>query len=190
MRRNDKKPVALKNAPMEYSPANELGVVFLFAHVARRLGFRIEEIQPQFPDCFAYRHTGNSDKKVRIEFEFRSSNFRAHRHDATQCDIIVCWHHDWPDVPTSIEVIELKRFFGVARKVWIHQAIKTQWTYLDGDDFLNWQLSKNSTAGDVLLMYRCAPQSAITDIFVFAGDSVSRANAGWRDGECYAGQIR
>jgi hypothetical protein len=26
------KPVALKNAPMEYAPANELGVVSLFAN--------------------------------------------------------------------------------------------------------------------------------------------------------------
>jgi hypothetical protein len=126
MRQRDRKPVALKNAPLEYAPSNELGVVFLFAHVARRLNFRIEEIRPQFPDCLAYRRVGDSQRKVRIEFEYRSSNFRSHGHDAAKCDVIVCWHHDWPDLPESLEVIELKRYFGVARKVWIQQAIKSQ----------------------------------------------------------------
>lgn len=104
--------------------------------------------------------------------------------------MIVCWHHDWPDCPTRLEVIELKRYFGVARKVWIQQAIKSQWENLDADDRLSWALSKNATPGDVLLMYRCSPQCAITDVFVFAGDGTERGNAGWRDGECYAGDIR
>ena len=184
------KTVALKNAPMEYAPANELGVVFLFAHVARRLQFRIEEIRPQFPDCIAFRRMGDSEKKTRIEFEFKSSNFRSHGHDKSQCDVIVCWHHDWPDVPDSIEVIELKRYFGVARKVWIQQAIKNQWEYLDENNCMDWALSKRATPGDILLMYRCFPVSAITDVFVFSGTNLSRDGAGWRDGEAYFGEIR
>jgi hypothetical protein len=189
MERRDK-PLALKNAPMEYAPANELGVVFLFAHVARRLQFRIEEIRAQFPDCIAYRRTGDSERKTRIEFEFRSSSFKVHRHDPSKCDAIVCWHHDWPDAPKGIEVIELKRHFGVSRKVWIQQAIGSQWEYLDGHDRLRWQLSKHSTPGDLLLMYRCTPVSALTDVFVFSGSDVSRGQAGWRPGETYAGEIR
>ncbi len=184
------KPVALKNASMEYAPANELGVVFLFAHVARRLQFRIEEIRPQFPDCIAYRRMGDSEKKTRIEFEFRSSNFKSHGHDKSQCDVIVCWHHDWPDVPDSIEVIELKRHFGVARKVWIQQAIKSQQECLDKNDRMKWALSKRATHGDLLLMYKCAPVSAITDVFVFSGNDLARDGAGWREGEAYFGEIR
>ena len=176
---------------MEYAPATELGVVFLFAHVARRLQFRIEEIRPQFPDCIAYRRRGNWDVKTRIEFEFKSSNFRAHGHDVSQCDVIVCWHHDWPDVPASIEVIELKREpeFGVARQVWIQQAIKSQWAALDDKKTLVWALSKNATPGDILLMYRCSPVCAITDVFEFSGERLERGNADWRDGECYGGEI-
>jgi hypothetical protein len=188
--RSSDKPVALKNAPMEYAPTNELGVVFLFAHVARKLQFRIEEIRPGYPDCIAYRGKGDSTAKVRIEFEFRSSNFRAHRHDAEQCDVLVCWHHDWPDIPPNLEVIELKRHFGVGRKVWIQQAIRSQWAFLDDEEeSLNWALSKNATPGDILLMYRCAPISAITDIYVFSGDCTSRGEALWREGDCYAGEI-
>jgi hypothetical protein len=98
------RPPLLKSAPLQYAPRNELGVVFLFAHVAKRLQFRIEEIRAGFPDCIAYRHAGDSEKRVRIEFEFRSSSFKAHRHDSKQCDCIVCWHHDWPDVPDRMEV--------------------------------------------------------------------------------------
>jgi hypothetical protein len=179
------KPVALKNAPMQYAPANELGVVFLFAHVARRLQFRVDEIRRQFPDCVAYRRLGDVEKKLRLEFEFKSSGFKAHRHDSKKCDVIVCWHHDWPDVPSSIEVIELKRHFGVARKVWILQALKSQFDYLDKHNYMNWGMSKWSMPGDVLLMYRCSPVCAITDVFVVSGDEIERGTAGWRDGDAY-----
>lgn len=190
MRRGDK-PVALKNAPMEYAPANELGVVFLFAHVARRLQFRVEEIRPNFPDCIAYRRRGDTEKKVRIEFEFRSSSFKLHRHESSKCDVIVCWHDDWPDAPKRLEIIELKRYFGVSRKVWIQQALKSQWEYLDEHDRMEWgALSKRATPGDVLLMYKCSPISAITDVFVFSGRNIRPGAAGWRDGESYFGQIR
>jgi hypothetical protein len=184
------KPVALKNAPLEYAPANELGVVFLFAHVARRLLFRIEEIKAQFPDCMAYRRMGDLEKRTRIEFEFRSSSFAAHGHDARKCDVIVCWHHDWPDIPSRLEVIELKRYFGVARKVWILQALKSQWKYLDERNRMDYAMSKRTTSGDVLLMYRCYPVCAITDVFTFFGNGIARGSAGWRDGEAYFGEIK
>lgn len=188
--KKEHKPAALKNAPLEYAPANELGVVFLFAHVARRLQFQIEEIRPQFPDCIAYRRMGDSEKKTRIEFEFRSSSFRSHKHDTAGCDVIVCWHHDWPDCPTSIEVIELKKFFGLSRKVWIIQAVKSFQTQLDVYDRLKWSMSKRVTPGDILLMYRCTPVSAITDVFRFEGSNKIRGRAGWREGEAYFGAIR
>jgi hypothetical protein len=182
-------PIALRNAPMEYAPMNELGVVFLFSRIAKRLQFRIVEIRPQFPDCIAYRRTGDKEKQCRIEFEFRSSSFKAHGHDPALCDMIVCWHYDWPDVPRAIEVIELKRFFGLARKVWIQQAIKSQQQYLDRLQKINWALSKRTTSGDLLLMYRCHPICAITDLFAFTGKALRRETADWREGDCFAGEI-
>jgi hypothetical protein len=95
---------------------------------------------------------------VRIEFEFRCSNFRAQRHDPRECDCIVCWRHDWPDVPDHIEVIELKREFGVERKVWIQTAIKSEWVWLDRKvKRTDWALSPRATPGDLLLMYRAYP---------------------------------
>jgi len=174
---------------MQYAPENELGVVFLFAHVAKKLQFKIEQIRPKYPDCIAFKKAGNIEKKLRIEFEFKSSSFKSHGHNPDECDCIVCWHHDWPDAPHDIEIIELKRFFGVGVKVWIQPAIKSQWFHLDENDSLNWALSKRATPGDLLLMYRCAPAKSISEIFVFDGE-LKRGEASWRSGHCYAGTIK
>ena len=87
------RPLPLKNAPLQYAPENELGVVYLFSRIARRLQFRIEAIRAAYPDCIAYKHVGDKEKLVKIEFEYRSSSFRAHGHDPKKCDYIVCWHH-------------------------------------------------------------------------------------------------
>lgn len=183
------RPNTLRDAPLSYAPHNELGVVFLFAYVARRLQLRIQEIRPAFPDCIAYRRTGDREKRVRIEFEFRSSNFRTHKHNPEECDCIVCWHHDWPDVPRRIQVVELKRYFGATPKVWIQPVIKSQWHWLDEQDQQDWALSKRATPGDLLLMYRCSPEAKITEVFVLVS-YLSRGEADWRKGDCYAGRIR
>jgi hypothetical protein len=89
-----------------YAPINENGVIFLFGKIADDLNMYIEEIKPGFPDCIGRRFIGKGWEKVSIEFEFKSSNFKQHKHKAEACDIIVCWVNDWKDCP--IEVIELK----------------------------------------------------------------------------------
>jgi hypothetical protein len=43
-------------------------------------------------------------QRVNLEFEFESRDFRDHGHPLTGCDVIVCWHHNWPDCPAHIEV--------------------------------------------------------------------------------------
>lgn len=88
-----------------YAPLNEQGVVFLFGKVAHDLNMYVEEIKPGFPDCIGRRFVGKGWERVRIEFEFKSSNFQTHGHNPSECDIIVCWEHDWKTCP--IEVIEL-----------------------------------------------------------------------------------
>ena len=91
-----------------HAPVNEMGVVYLFGIMAEKLGFCIESFNPNgFPDCEGKRALRKSRwQRVRIEFEFRSSNFLQHKHDAAKCDLIVCWIHDWKDSP--IEVCCLK----------------------------------------------------------------------------------
>jgi hypothetical protein len=89
-----------------YAPLNENGVILLFGKVMHDLNMYIEEIKPGFPDCIARRFVGKGWERVSIEFEYTSSNFKAHGHDPEQCDIVVCWEHDWSNCP--LEVIELK----------------------------------------------------------------------------------
>jgi len=93
---------------LRYAPVNEQGVVYLFGMVSRELGFLIESIRTDYPDCEGKRCLDSSGAKwqhVRIEFEYKSSNFAEHVHDPGGCDLIVCWIHDWKDCP--LEVLEL-----------------------------------------------------------------------------------
>lgn len=99
--KNKYRPNSLKNAPLEYAPKNEIGVVFLFAHIAKKLQLWFEEIRQRFPDCIAYKQVG--EKEVRIEFEYTSGNFKFHKQNPKNCDMIVCWHHDRHRVNVMLE---------------------------------------------------------------------------------------
>jgi hypothetical protein len=95
---------------MAHEPLNELGVIFAFGVLARRLGFVALRFQPGFPDCEALREVARGVwQRVRIEFEFESRNFFRHRHKPNGCELIVCWKHNWKECPEGIEVIELRK---------------------------------------------------------------------------------
>jgi hypothetical protein len=92
-------------------PTYEQDVVGMFAVIAQEIGFEIISNRNAFPDCEANRKIEGSHrkryKKCLIEFELRSSDFKAHKHPVNGCDLIVCWEHDWKDCP--LEVLELKK---------------------------------------------------------------------------------
>ena len=44
---------------------------------------------------------------------------------------IVRRHHDWPDAPAHLEIIELNRYFGTPFKVWIQDAIRIEECFPD-----------------------------------------------------------
>jgi hypothetical protein len=111
------RPEALDEGPMNYAPENELGVVFLFAHLAKRWRLRIEEIKPGYPDCIAFLKSHGKEKRIRIEFEFKSKNFKNQGHPVQGCDWIVCWEHNWPDAPKRLNIVELRREFGLGFNV-------------------------------------------------------------------------
>lgn len=95
---------------LRHAPINEQGVVFLFGMVSKDLGFLVESVHNPFPDCLAKRRFKHRSqwryREVRIEFEYKSRHFLVHGHRSADCDLIVCWEHNWPDCP--IEVIALK----------------------------------------------------------------------------------
>lgn len=100
-------PINLRG--LRHAPVNEQGVVYRFGMVSSELGLIVEAVQSAYPDCEAKRRVDSRlDRwqRVRIEFEFYSSNFKDHGHDPAGCDLIVCWEHDWPECP--LEGIELR----------------------------------------------------------------------------------
>jgi hypothetical protein len=99
--------VALTELPLAHGPVNEFGVVFLFGSLARELGFVVLRIRAEYPDIEAMREIGEDQwQHTWIEVEYESRNFLRHRHDAKQCEVVVCWIHNWPGCP--LEVIELR----------------------------------------------------------------------------------
>lgn len=90
-----------------YEPINEQGVILLFAALGHDLGFMIEGIRSSFPDALLRRRNSKGRwNSCRAEFEYKSSSFKAHKHNPSQCDIVIYWEHDWADCP--LEVLCLK----------------------------------------------------------------------------------
>jgi hypothetical protein len=173
-------------APMDFAPENELGVVFLFSHVARKHGFEIARIRAAYPDCIAYR----DGKRVRIEFEHRSSNFARHRHKAKDCDWIVCWVDGWPAAPSSLQILELRIDFGLGFNVWFQPAGPTYHQRLDTMKFdRSWSVASQAHTGDLVLFYRTAPQKFVRDVFRIAG-RVKHDKAGWKPGKDWMAPIQ
>ncbi len=114
---------------MQHAPENELGVVFLFGNVHRLLGFTaIDEIKPGFPDCWAWRRLTRGTERTWVEFEFRSSGFKAHVRKKQlgwlrpKKGIDVCWEHNWPECEEYAEVIDLRATVEGGPRVWIQST--------------------------------------------------------------------
>jgi hypothetical protein len=89
---------------------DELGVVYVFGMMAHKLGFTVLRTQSTFPDCEALREIQPGRwQRVRIEFEYESRNFVKHGHNKDECDLIVCWRHNWPECPKELEIVELRK---------------------------------------------------------------------------------
>lgn len=100
------------HVPLAHGPANEMGVVFIFGFLALKLGFVVTRIQPEFPDCEAmWEVQPGVWQRVRIEFEYESRNFVRHLHNLEDCDVIVCWEHNWPECP--LQVVELRKLLSL-----------------------------------------------------------------------------
>ncbi len=104
----------LMSAALLSVPTNEAEVMFLFASMARELGYAALKVRMEFPDCIALRTVDHERcQMVRIEFEYERKNFLGHLHDVKGCDMIVCWRHNWAECP--LEVLELSQLIGASR---------------------------------------------------------------------------
>jgi len=85
---------------VEFIPKNELGVILLFGRYYDYLGFQVLDVHSRYPDCIAIKN----GKRIRIEFEYKTSNFIIHNHDLNGVDLVICWIKD-TELP--IEILEL-----------------------------------------------------------------------------------
>lgn len=184
------RPEALDGAPLRYAPANELGVIFLFAHLSKRWRLRIDSIQPGYPDCIAHQKIQGRERQIRIEFEFRSKNFKTQGHDPKQCDWIVCWEHNWPDAPKNLHIVELRREFGLGFNVWIMPANAPNKETLEKiDKSERWSLPSQCHRDDLILFYFTKPDQCIKHIFI-ANNRAQKVRATWKKGMDYMGPMR
>jgi hypothetical protein len=94
---------------LKYAPMNREGVIYLFGMIAIEMGFLVEGIANEYPQADARRCIDIQNQRwedIRIEFEYKSSDFKGQDHNEGDCDMIVCWHHDWDGCP--LEILELK----------------------------------------------------------------------------------
>ena len=104
----------IRTPGMAHAPVNEMGVLLLFGMVAVQLGFVIELVQASFPDCLAKIEVEPGRwQYLRIEFEYESRAFQEHGHDPQECDMIVCWKHNWKNCPAHLQVLELSKMVGI-----------------------------------------------------------------------------
>lgn len=159
---------------MRHAPENELGVVYLFSKMARRLGFvEIDVIQPFFPDCWAYRRTLTGVQRTWIEFEFKSKGFSNHlrqlRGLTPKKGVVVCWQHNWSECDRYAEVIELQSLGGFGRRVWVQNTLPKFQRSLDDTPRRRrkewrWSVAPSARPSDIVLMYRAGKrQDAIAN---------------------------
>ena len=86
-----------------FLPKNELGTIVIFLKYMDNWFTDIIAIQNGFPDLIL--ETKDNGKIVKAELEYKSANFKRHKHDPTKCDYVICWEHN---CKLPIPVIELK----------------------------------------------------------------------------------
>jgi hypothetical protein len=95
-------------------PSSESVVIFAFGRIYEQLERRLARVlleedrfdkitfRTQYPDV----ELTKGDKRSRIEFELHSRDFKTHSHEEKECDLIICWVHDWKNCP--LKVFELR----------------------------------------------------------------------------------
>ena len=155
---------------MAYAPTNEQGTVFLFGRLSSRMGIQVEEMNTRFPDCIGWYR----GKRVRIEIEYRASEYAAHRHPPRGADVSGCLENDWEHRPKAyqrLQIIDLKRFVGALPRVFMVGCDEG----VRGDipehyKRIHWSVPGKAQVKDLIVLYRKAPASEIRDLWKVVGD--------------------
>jgi hypothetical protein len=97
---------------------SEAMVIFYFGMIYKYTniqGINIRDEKKKALDAIAFLDP-EAEKQVIIEFELESKNFVRHGHDKDKCDLIICWEHNWKEIPEHIDVLELEYLWKEAEK--------------------------------------------------------------------------
>ena len=84
----------------QQEPSTEMEVRERFRIINEAFGlFDVLLSQDLFPDFVLRARNG---KVIRAEVETRASHFQLHKHDANQCDLVICWINNWADSPIPV----------------------------------------------------------------------------------------
>ena len=73
--------------------------------------YKVRLSQESYPDIIIERN----DKLIYAEVETKSSHFRQHKHNPDDCDMIICWEHDWSDC--FLPVLEISVLWEKLKKI-------------------------------------------------------------------------
>jgi hypothetical protein len=90
-----------------YAPVNRAGVLALFARLLDEFDMLLEETAGDGDYVIVRRRVDSGWERVRVNISYKSSEFE--NDDFEEGDLLICWHHDWPDCP--LKAFELKALF-------------------------------------------------------------------------------
>lgn len=96
------------------APQTEQEAIILFGKLSQHLKMRIENVGKPFPDAYIRVKEGNRWTTKAAEFELKSSDFERHGHlksmkKGKECDMIICWKHDWAEKPRNLQIVEIRK---------------------------------------------------------------------------------
>jgi hypothetical protein len=157
--------------------------------LVKRWRLRIEEIRSSYPDCIAYQKVQGKEKRIRIEFEFKSKSFKNHHHSVNQCDWIVCWEHNWPDAPKHLNIIELRREFRLGFNVWVTPVREPYKEELSRARRTGWSMPSQAHKDELVLFYFTHPDRSFNYIYKLT-ERATKQVAGWKPGKDYMAGIQ
>lgn len=113
---------------MKVIPKNEAELIFRFAQEMPGVWELLSLQTSSFPDAILKIR---GKKTYKVEFEFESKSFLRHKHKVEECDLIICWIHDWDDCP--LPVLEL------SNPDWLKTRIPNK---LSREEAISWETSQ------------------------------------------------
>ena len=102
-----------------FSPQNKMGLIMLFGSVLDIIDWKLIDVKPNaYPDGV---FLNDRDDLILVEFEYNSSGFIAHKHDARGAHMVICWNND---KVLPLPVVEVDGYYDEKTGAWRFDAFR------------------------------------------------------------------